>query len=83
MSSNKAKFFIYKPANANRGEGIRLIRAGDTLNIINSAVVQRYLTNILLIQNHKFDLRLYVLITSIDPLIVYVHERGLARFAAS
>ena len=39
MNSNKSKFFIYKPANANRGEGIRLIRAGDTINIINSAVV--------------------------------------------
>ena len=46
------------------------------------SVISRYITNPLLINGHKFDLRIYVCITSYDPLRIYVYKEGLARFAS-
>lgn len=45
-------------------------------------VVQEYVDTPLLLDGRKMDLRLYVAITSYDPLVVYLHEDGLVRLAA-
>jgi hypothetical protein len=44
-------------------------------------VVSQYVDNPLLVDGYKFDLRIYVALTSINPLRIYIYEDGLARFA--
>eukprot|EP01138_Halocafeteria_seosinensis_P008261 gb/GECG01008442.1/.p1 GENE.gb/GECG01008442.1/~~gb/GECG01008442.1/.p1 ORF type:complete len:1016 (+),score=113.35 gb/GECG01008442.1/:1-3048(+) len=46
-----------------------------------TCIVSRYIKNPLLIDGFKFDIRIYVAVTSFDPLVVYVHRQGLTRFA--
>ena len=44
-------------------------------------VVQEYIDDPMLIDGLKFDIRLYVLITSCEPLKIFVFKEGLVRFA--
>ena len=43
-------------------------------------IVQEYIALPLLIDNTKFDLRLYMLITSLRPFNAYICKEGMARF---
>ena len=46
-------------------------------------LIMDYIANPHLINGLKYDLRVYVLITSFDPLRVYMYKDGLVRFATS
>ena len=45
-------------------------------------VVQEYISNPLLLDELKFDLRIYVLLCSVDPLRAYVCSEGLVRLCS-
>ena len=45
--------------------------------------ITKYIRNINLIYNKKYDLRLYVLITGLKPLRIYFNRQGLVRIAAA
>lgn len=49
----------------------------------NSYVVQKYLKYPALWKGHKFDFRIYVLITSVvDPMAIFLYHDGLVRLAS-
>ncbi|XP_073339279.1 tubulin polyglutamylase TTLL5 [Pagrus major] len=73
--------WIIKPVASSRGRGIYLVSNPNQISMDENILVSRYINNPLLIDEFKFDMRLYVLVTSYDPLLIYLYEEGLARFA--
>lgn len=74
--------WIAKPCASSQGKGVFLVERLDQLLLTEPYVVSQYISTPLLIQNLKFDMRIYVLVTSYDPLRIYVYKEGLARFAS-
>ncbi|XP_070845699.1 tubulin polyglutamylase TTLL11 isoform X1 [Chaetodon trifascialis] len=77
--------FIVKPDGGSQGDGIYLIRDPSDLKLMagsqaKQAVVQEYIHKPLLIDKLKFDIRLYVLVKSMEPLEIYIAKEGLTRF---
>lgn len=44
-------------------------------------LVSKYLSKPHLIKGFKYDMRIYVLVSSYDPLIIYMFKDGLVRFS--
>ena len=72
--------WICKPADSSRGRGIYLLRELDELSYAEPTIAQRYIERPLLIGGYKFDMRLYVLVTSFHPLEIWMNADGIARF---
>jgi hypothetical protein len=60
---------------------IYIIEDISEVPIKESCIISKYIANPLLVNGLKFDLRLYVLVTSYDPLRVYIYKEGLTRLA--
>ena len=73
--------FILKPDSSCQGRGISLTQLGETIGAMDNYIAQRYIDRPFLINNLKFDLRLYVLLAGCSPLRIYLHQEGLVRFA--
>jgi hypothetical protein len=70
------RWYIVKPPASCEGRGIYLtdnlerdVKADDI------CVVQSYIARPLLLSGRKFDIRLYVLVTSVTPLCVYLYDQ--------
>lgn len=73
--------WIVKPVASSRGRGIFIVNSPDQIASYEQVVVAKYITDPLCIDGHKCDIRLYVAVTSFDPLIIYMYEEGLVRLA--
>ncbi|CAJ1035523.1 Tubulin-tyrosine ligase family, putative [Leishmania lindenbergi] len=82
----KPLIYIVKPGASSCGRGIHLFKGVPPMprgvGREKEMVCQRYIGNPLLIYGRKFDLRLYCVVTSFDPLRIYLFDEGLVRFAA-
>ncbi|KAK2579476.1 hypothetical protein KPH14_010790 [Odynerus spinipes] len=79
----RAKTYIIKPDTGCQGRGIYLTKNLKDVKPSDRMICQVYISRPYLIDGYKFDLRIYTLITSCDPLRIYVYNDGLARFATS
>lgn len=81
MKSHPRSLYISKPPEGSCGKGISIVSFQDFYTIHHEAVVSEYVGRPLTIDNFKFDMRIYVLVTSFAPLRAFIYKEGLARFA--
>ena len=73
------KTFIVKPSKGCQGTGIRLTRCLDDIDPHEPNIVQRYMHRPHLLEGYKYDLRLYVLLSSLTPMRIFLYREGLVR----
>lgn len=94
LQSRDGRRWIFKPTGASCGSGITLhnstcadeaprsdMRSLPECVRTNTGVASEYIASPYLVDGYKFDCRLYVLVTSFDPLTIYTHTSGIVRFA--
>lgn len=92
IATQNEDVYILKPNSLSRGHGISLYRPGQesaegswsaSFSRVRShtGLLSSYIHPPMLLDGLKFDMRLYVLVTSVCPLVVYTYAEGLTRFA--
>jgi tubulin polyglutamylase TTLL7 len=76
---NQKRTYIMKPANGAMGHGIKLYKNVERIQPTENYIVQEYIANPYLLDGYKFDMRIYVLVTSCDPLRAFIYNNGLVR----
>ncbi|XP_054025186.1 tubulin polyglutamylase TTLL13 [Dryobates pubescens] len=77
----KKRIFICKPESSCQGRGIFITHNPEEIRHGERMICQQYISKPFLIDGFKFDMRVYVLLTSCEPLRIFVYKEGLARFA--
>lgn len=83
MRKSPNQTFICKPSRGRGGEGIQLARKFSDLPrqaFSSEYTIQRYIDNPLLINNKKFDFRIYLVMKGVERVEAYICEEGIARF---
>ncbi|MCA1770760.1 MAG: tubulin--tyrosine ligase family protein [Halomonas sp.] len=80
--ANPDQRWILKPTNASKGKGVQVLPDAGDAPLAADWMVQEYLSNPHTIRGHKYVLRLYVLVSSLEPLRVYLYRQGFAKLAS-
>eukprot|EP00359_Climacostomum_virens_P005225 CAMPEP_0204901206 /NCGR_PEP_ID=MMETSP1397-20131031/2946_1 /ASSEMBLY_ACC=CAM_ASM_000891 /TAXON_ID=49980 /ORGANISM="Climacostomum Climacostomum virens, Strain Stock W-24" /LENGTH=679 /DNA_ID=CAMNT_0052069523 /DNA_START=147 /DNA_END=2183 /DNA_ORIENTATION=- len=80
-SAEPTALWILKPAASSCGRGIKVISKKSKVKKKSGFVISKYISNPHIINGFKYDLRIYVCVTSFNPLRIYLYSDGLARFA--
>lgn len=80
--TNYRDMYIMKPTGSSCGRGIRVIGRKQQVNKRGTGyLVQKYLSRPHLLRGYKYDMRIYIVVTSFEPLKVYFFPEGLVRLA--
>lgn len=77
--------WIVKPAGLSRGRGIHMFSDLKKLQDFIKGkhyICQKYIENPLIILNRKFDIRQWVVVTSWNPLVIWIYGEMYVRFGA-
>ncbi|XP_043958555.1 tubulin polyglutamylase ttll6 isoform X2 [Gambusia affinis] len=80
VRAKKHKTYICKPDTGCQGKGIFITKSSKDIQPGEHMICQVYISKPLIIDRFKFDLRVYVLVTSCDPFRIFMFKEGLARF---
>ncbi|KAI9982593.1 hypothetical protein PInf_008565 [Phytophthora infestans] len=70
---------VVNPVALSRGRGISLVNDLSQVIYGEQVVIQEYIAAPRLLDGFKFDLRLYVLVTSFNPLEAFLYDEGFVR----
>ena len=76
-----SSLWILKPVAASCGRGIKIVNSTQRVSKKEGYLASKYVANPHLLNGLKYDLRVYVLVTSFNPLRIYMYNDGLVRFA--
>ncbi|KAM8729330.1 tubulin polyglutamylase ttll6 isoform 2-T4 [Acanthopagrus schlegelii] len=81
--AKKSKTYICKPDTGCQGKGIFITKSSKDIQPGEHMICQVYISKPFILDGFKFDLRIYVLVTSCDPFSIFMFKEGLARFCTT
>lgn len=79
--NNFKSMYIMKPSASSCGRGIKVIGKHTKVSKRSGYIVSKYVSKPHLIRGYKYDLRVYVMVSSFEPLKIYLFKDGLVRLA--
>lgn len=81
-TAHPERVWIVKPPRGGQGQGISLLTDPALAPTEGEWVVQEYIDRPHLIDDRKYVLRVWLVVTSLDPLVCYMHTNGVFKMTA-